>query len=256
VDDRAVRYLIRALVVAAAIAALTAAIGARVVLSHGSGTYVALLAFLPALIVPGALVWRFPGAKTLAVWSLFGWGATIAWSIAGAPYHYERQLDLWHYVEAPVWVAIALVLFTAPVLAVVAMQRLPVRSELTHLGQRLRRVALVVTALAVIVIVTTFVIAGPDAFVVAIYTTLMILPAALVQREARPQWAWLWSAWSVPFAAFGVWLWLSVGGTTTWAVRIIEGGLGSIYVLLVFALPAICMFTRRTSSALPEARAL
>ncbi|HEU4615746.1 MAG TPA: hypothetical protein VFS15_26805 [Kofleriaceae bacterium] len=255
-DDRAVRYLIRALVVATAISAVMAEIAARVVLRHGSGTYFALLVFLPVLVVPGILVWRYPSAKALALWSLLGWGATIVWSVAGTPYHYERQLELWHYVQAPVWIAVALVLFGAPVLGVITMRSSPVGSELAQVGQRLRRIVLVVASLAALVIVCAFVIAGPDAFVVAIYTTLMIVPAVLVQRDARPQWAWLWSAWSVPFAAFGVWLWLELEESASWAVRIVEGGLGSIYVLLVFALPAICLFTRRASSSLPEARAL
>lgn len=178
------------------------------------------------------------------------------WSVAGTPYHYERQLELWHYVQAPVWIAVALVLFGAPVLGVITMRSSPVGRDLAQVGQRLRRIVLVVASLAALVIVCAFVIAGPDAFVVAIYTTLMIVPAVLVQRDARPQWAWLWSAWSVPFAAFGVWLWLELEESASWAVRIVEGGLGSIYVLLVFALPAICLFTRRASSSLPEARAL
>ena len=256
VDDRAVRYLIRSLVVAALVAAVTGEIAARSVLSHGSGTFIALLVFLPVLVVPGALVWWRPRATYLALWSITGWAATIVWSIGGTPYRYERRLELWHYVEAPVWIAIALVLFAAPVLGLLAMQRQPIHDELARVALRLRRIVLVVAVLAVVVIVSAFVIAGPAAFVVAVYTMLMIVPAVLVQREARPIWAWLWAAWSLPFAVFGVWLWVELGESTSWAGHLVQGGLGTMYVLLVIALPAICLFTRRASGAIPEARTL
>ena len=241
VNDRIARYAIRGLVVLAMWAAIAAEIGARLVLSHGSGTYFALLVFLPLLVAPGALAWRWPRARSLAAWSGFGWACTIVWSIFGTPYHYERALEHWKFVAMPVWIAIALVLFVAPVIAMLMVKSGEVPAEHELLAQRIRRISGVVVLLATGVIVTSFVIAGADAFIVAVFTMLLIWPAALVQRSGLRTPALLWSAWCVPFAAIGVLLWLELGTVTHTGAKLVGAGLGTIFVLLLFGLPAACL---------------
>jgi hypothetical protein len=120
VNDRATAIAVRGLVIATLVCAIAGEFAARVVLSHRSGTYIALVIFLPLLVAPGALVWRWPQPRYIALWSVAGWISTIVWSIAGTPYRYEQTLRSWPYVSTPVWIAVTLVLFAAPVIALLA----------------------------------------------------------------------------------------------------------------------------------------
>jgi hypothetical protein len=244
VTDRVARYTVRILVLIALWSAVAGEIAARVVLSHGSGTYFALLFFLPLLVAPGVLAWKWPRPAYIAMWSGLGWLTTIVWSKAGAPYRYERELDHWKFVAMPVWIAIALVLFVAPIIAIMMVKKKDVAAEQEILAQRLRRIALLAIVLATVVIVTSFAMGGGDAFVVATFAMLLVAPAALVQRMPSRPVALLWSAWAFPFALLGLLIWLQVGVVVHWGPKLVFGGLGSIFVLLVVGVPLACMTPR------------
>lgn len=240
-NDRAVPLAIRGLVVLAMWAAIAGMIGAHIVLGHGSGTYTALLVFLPLLVVPGAAAWRWPSAKALALWAGLGWASTIAWSIAGTPYRYERALEHWKYVAMPVWIAIALVAFVAPTIAMLMVKKREVAAEHELRAQRLRRIAVVVVALSAVVTVTTLVLTGTAGIVVCAFTLLLVVPAAFVLGHGSRATALAWSAWCVPFAIIGFLVWLEIGTVHHAGAKIILGGTGAIFVLLLFGLPLACL---------------
>lgn len=255
VNDRAVRYAVRGLVIATLASAIAAEIAARVVLSHGSGTYVGLMVFLPLLAAPGALLWRFPQPKYLTLWAIAGWLATLVWSIAGAPYRYERELPSWSFLGTPVWIAVALVLFAAPLLAAVANHHDEIPPERALLAQRLRRITVLAFALALIVAVTAFVLVGSEGMFVAVYTGAVIGPGFAAQWYPMRLTAVLWTVLCLPFALLGIWLWSTFGTIEHWAVNIVVAGLGTIYVLVLIALPIICIVTPERSITDSSARA-
>lgn len=245
VDDQAIRTAARGLVAAAVAAAVVAAINARSVLGHGSGTYFALHVFLPLLVLPGVLVWRAPRPAYIAAWSLPGLFTTMVWSVGGTPYRFERELVSWSYVITPVSIAIVLVCFGAPLLMVLATNRIAPPPDRELLALRLRRIVLLVFVIATIVAITSFEAFGTDGVVVAVYTATVIAPGLAVQSFPRPLTAWLWTALSAPFATLGIWLWLTFRTPPHGAVHIVEAGLGTIYVLVLIALPLVCMTTRQ-----------
>lgn len=225
--------------------AIAAAIAAREVLSHGSGTYVALHVFLPLLVLPGVLVWRAPRIGYIAIWSLAGLFTTMVWSVAGTPYRYERELASWSFVITPVSIAIVLVAFGAPLLAVLATGRTAPSPERELLAARLRRIVLLVFVVATVVAISSFLLFGGDGIVVAVYTAAVIAPGLAVQAFPRVLTAWLWTAVCAPFALLGIWLWLAFRIPPDGLAHIVEAGLGTIYVLVLIALPLVCMTTRQ-----------
>lgn len=256
VNDRALCFAVRGLVVATLACAIAAEAAARVVLSHGSGTYYGLLVFLPLLVAPGALVWRWPQPKYIALWSIAGWIETTIWSIVGSPYRYEATLPSWPYVSTPVWITVTLVLFAAPIIALLGWRREPPQ-EHALIAQRLRRVVAIVFALALIVVVVSVVIMGPnEGFAIAFYVALVIAPGAAVQRVPRQLTGWLWVVLAAPLCAFGLWLWFAFGTRTpAWEHRIVVAGIGTIYVLVMLVVPLILIATRRLPVAGSSARA-
>jgi hypothetical protein len=255
VNDRLARVGVRCLVVATLACAIAGELAARVVLSHGSGTYFALLVFLPLLAAPGALVWRYPRPRYLAAWAIAGWVATIVWAGLGAPYRYERELASWEFVATPVWIAIALVIFGAPLIAVLLTRNAEPAGGNNLLAQRLRRIVLLVFAIATLVVVTTFIRAGNDGASVAVYTAAVIGPGLAVQWYPRPMTGWLWAALTTPFAVTGIALWAAFGTSHHWGARVVELGLGTIYVLVMIAVPLVCVVTARDPLTGSSARA-
>ncbi len=123
VKDRATLFAVRGLVVATIACAVAAEWAARLVLTQRSDTYYALLIFLPLLVAPGALVWRWPRPKYVALWALAGWIETIVWSLFGLPHRSEQTLSSWPFVSTPVWITVMLVLFAAPAIAVLGVTK-------------------------------------------------------------------------------------------------------------------------------------
>jgi len=255
VTDRAIHYAVRGLVVATLACAIAAELAARVVLSHGSGTYFGLLVFLPLLAAPGALVWRFPQPKYVTLWAIAGWLATLVWSIAGAPYQYERALPHWRYVSTPIWIAVVLVLFVAPLIAALAVRPDDIAPERALFAQRLRRIVVLVLAIATIVVVTCFAFADSEGMSLAVYTGAVIGPGFALPWFPKPLTAVMWTVLCLPFALLGIWLWATFGVIEHWAVHIVVAGLGTIYVLVLIALPIICIVTPDRSTTDSSARA-
>jgi hypothetical protein len=253
VNDRGIRASVRGLVAATVACAIVAEIAARLVLRHGSGTYFALLVFLPLLVAPGAFVWRAPRPRYLLLWSIGGWVASLAWAIGGTPYSYERELANWVYVATPTWIAIGLVGFAAPVVALFAMPGREPPPELELLAARLRRIVMIVFMLALVIVVACFIVDIRAALSLALFTFLLIAPGIYVYRNPRPVAGWLWAGVSAPFAAVGVTLWLISFDANR--VRIVEAGLGTISVLILIAVPLILMGTPRYRVTDSSARA-
>src|SRR5687768_757236 len=93
--DHDVERAARGLVIATAAFLLFAIIAAASVLSHGSGTFMALLVFAPILLAPGALVWWKPQSRSLSAWAIWSFIASLSYLIGGSPYYHERQLPGW-----------------------------------------------------------------------------------------------------------------------------------------------------------------
>ncbi len=240
---------------AAFVSALVALIAARAVLSHGSGTYVALRVFLPLLVLPGALVWWSPRSAYIAVWSLAGLFTTMVWSIAGTPYHYERELASWTYINTPVSIAITIVAFGTPLLAVIASNRIAPPPEREPLAQRLRRIVMLVFVVATIVAMSSFLLFGAEGVVVAVYTAALIAPGLAVQVFPRPLTAWLWTGLCAPLAMLGIWLWPAFHTLPHGLARVIEAGIGMIHALVLVALPWLCITAHKRSVMDNSARA-
>ena len=244
-NDRAIRYTVRGLVAATVACAIAAEIAARVVLSHGSGTYFGLLVFLPLLVAPGAFVWRWPRPRYLLLWSIAAWIASLVWAIGGTPYSYERELPGWPYVSTPVWIAIGLVGFAMPIVAMLALPRQPPAPELELLAARLRRVALLAFAIACVVFVTCLIVDANEGLAYVFYAFLLVAPGVFVYRNPRPLPAWLWTIMCAPFAAIGVMLWFALDGQRALIGRIVGAGFGTISVLILVGVPLILMATPR-----------
>jgi hypothetical protein len=255
VNDRAARSAVRGLVLATFGCAIAGEFAARTVLGHGSGTYFGLLVFLPLLAGPGVLAWRSPRPRYLALWALAGWVATIVWAGLGAPYRYERELAGWVYVATPVWIAIALVIFATPLVAVLITRQAGPPPAHEQLAQRLRRIVLLVFAIATAIVLTSFIVAGYEGVSVAVYTAAVIGPGLAVQWYPRPMTAAIWTLLTVPFAAIGIALWCAFGTPAHWSARVLELGLGTIYVLVIVAVPLVCLLTPRGALTGSSARA-
>lgn len=236
VNERVVRRVIGSLVVLAMCAAIAGVIAAHVVLAHGSGTYLALLVFLPLLVGPGVLAWFHPTAKVLAMWATSGWICTVTWWIFGDPYDYERALEHWQYIAISVSIAILLVTFVAPASAILMVKRNEVAAELGLRAQRVRRISVVAIALAAGVAVTGYVRWQIDGFVASSFLLMLILPGAFAIRSGSRAAAFLWGGWCAPFALLAALTWPD-GNVPSLGGRIFLGGLGAIFVLLAIGLP-------------------
>jgi hypothetical protein len=261
VNARATRVAVRSLVAATVACALAGLIAARVVLSHRSGTYIALAVFLPLLVAPGAFLWRSPRPRYLLLWSIGGWIVSLAWVIGGTQYAHgidngsahELAAHGWAYVSTPMWIAIGLVLFAAPTLALFSI---PIRRpppELALLATRLRRVVMLVSTIALGLVVLCLV--RFEGLVFAFYALLLIAPGLFIYRNPNPIAAWLWTVVCAPCAAIGITLWWSFGNDRSLIVRIFEAGLGTISVLVLLGVPLILMATPRFPITDSSARA-
>lgn len=242
VNDRVARLAVRGLVVAAVAAAMTAEIANHVVLDHGSGTFLALLVFLPLLVLPGALAWQVPSARNIAVWAASGWFSTTAWMAAGAPHWRERELGGWPAISVPLWIAIALVIFVAPLVALVIGKARELPAEVEVFGWRFRRIISITLVFATAVIIATTAHGSEPGYLVGFTIAALVAPGMLAYRDPRPRWAWLWTLWASPLAIVGTWGWLQLR-STHWMIDMVGVGLGTIIVLLLLGLPLICLAT-------------
>ena len=258
--------------IAAAIGAVVAAALGGSVLSHGSGTYFALLVALPIIVAPGALVWWQPRLRWFVVWSVVSFVASACLVIFGDPYTYERELPGWHRVELAYWGAMSIAVLGSMAGAFWVAARTPTPVELgAPLARRLRRIVQLVVPIAVVCAVLGFLpgervyagntflhersAGGP--YLVA-FLGLMLLPSILVYRDPRKRWAWLWFAWTLPSSLLVLvtvlGLHIFTRGVALWPMVVVRLGVMVILVLLVLGLPLIAIATRERLQ-IPEARA-
>lgn len=255
------RYAVRGLVASVVACVVVATWATRLVLSPGSGTFYGLLVYLPILAAPGFLAWRRPAPRVLALWSAVGWIASIAHQLLGQPYRHERALDDFSYVQTPMLIAMGLVLLVTPLLAFIVAAHARRHAEPSPddavLARRLRRIVQLCIALGAVAIATALVptryTASADSVFVAIYVILLLAPAMLVWRDPRRRWAWLWSAWALPFAALGTLMSINlVALPTSWTIA--TAAVGTMNVLLLLVMPVVCLTTRTTADRVPAAR--
>lgn len=265
VSERTVRYVVRGLVLLVMASAVVATWATRVTFTSKSGTFYALLVFIPVLAAPGWLVWHQPlKPRFLAIWALVGWISSIAWLLLGTPYESERKLAGWETIKISLLVAMGIVTVLVPIagFAVAGYNRrgTPIERHQELIAQRLRRIAQLALAVGGVSIglslvpfeITRYGVIGPS---VGIVLLLVLAPSALVLRAPRRKWAWLWTVWTAPIAFLS-----SIFSTgfdervpTTWQLSF--AACGTIFVLLVVVMPIVCLTTRDAPGSLPQARA-
>jgi hypothetical protein len=100
------------------VCAVVATWALRVTFVSKSGTFYGLLVFVPVLAAPGWLVWQRPlKPRFLALWSVVGWVASIAWFTLGQPSPAESGLAGWNVIEVSLWIALVIVLVVVPITA-------------------------------------------------------------------------------------------------------------------------------------------
>jgi hypothetical protein len=235
-----------------------------VTLTPRSGTFYALLVYIPVLATPGWLVWRSPSKpRFLAIWAAVGWVSTIVWLLLGTPYESERKLAGWETIQVSLFIAIGIVTVLVPIAAFVVAgynrRGTAVEPEQELIAQRLRRIAWLALGIGVVAFGLSLVrfetrhygVIAPS---VGIVLMLVLSPSALVLRAPRRKWAWMWTSWSAPIALIS-----SLFGTgfddrvpTTWQLSF--AACGTIYVLLLVVMPIVCLVTRDSAPSVPAAR--
>jgi hypothetical protein len=263
VGERTVRYVVRGLVAIVMACAVVATWALRVTLTPSSGTFYALLVYIPVLATPGWLVWRRPlKPRFLASWAAVGWVSTICWFTLGQPTAWERTRAGWEVLEVSLWIAIAIVMVVVPIAAflIAGYNRRGslIEPAQERIARRLRRIAQLACALGVVAVGLSLVpleIKSINiAFGVAIWVALVLAPGALLLRAPRRRWAWIWSAWMLPILAYSSFSGIDIDHTLpmTWQVSL--AACGTIYVLLLVVMPIVCLVTRDSVESVPAAR--
>lgn len=266
VSERTVGYIVRGLVAVVMASAVVATWAVRVTLTSKSGTFYALLVYIPVLAAPGWLVWRSPlKPQFLAIWFAVGWVSTIAWLILGTPYESERRLAGWETIKISLLVAIGIVTVLVPIAGFIVAgynrRGTTIARDQELIAQRLRRIAQLALGVGVVAFGLSLVpfesrhygVIAPS---VGIVLLLVLAPAALVLRAPRRRWAWLWTVWTAPTALLSSLFAIGFDDRvpTTWQLSF--AACGTIYVLLLAVMPFFCLSTRDTlqTEPLPEAR--
>jgi hypothetical protein len=255
-----VERVARGLVIATAASMLVAVIAAAKVLSHGSGTFGALVIFAPILVAPGALVWWKPQARFLSIWAIWSFIASVIYLIGGSPYYYERELPDWQCVQWPTWIAIlfAIVGATALSFAMAAKARAPLPA--TPRTRRIQQATRLSVALAVVTVALTIVAMDMPAtgvFWNAVWLVFIVAPAPYVHRAAQRSAAIMWAAWVSPFAACMAILSLAMPDSAAeleLPLRIWLTTHGTLFAMICIVTPLVAFISSNEKSDLPTAR--
>lgn len=250
--------------------AIGTAITAHSVLSSGSGTHFALKVFLPILIAPGLVAWRAPKPRTFGIWTALATISSIIWSIGGSPEYYERHRAGWAAVQVSAWTTIGIVVVGSAVAAFWFSAREVSEDDLaTPLARRLRRIVQLVVPTA---IVTGFagLLPGYEMYFgdthlhtetagggwLLLFLALALAPAAVVYRDPRRRWAWIWAGWTFPSMFLSVMV--SFGfriferAEPLWPALVVRFGVSMIFVLVMLAVPLIALLSRGADEAAPS----
>jgi hypothetical protein len=119
----------------------------------------------------------------------------------------------------------------------------------------LRRIVMLAFMIATFVAGASFLLFGAEGVVVAVYTAALTLPGLAVQLYPRSVTAWLWTGLCGPLALLGIWVWLTFQTPAHGALHTIEASLGTIYVLVLAAIPLVCITTAQRTVTDSTARA-
>jgi hypothetical protein len=258
--DGGVERVARGLVIAIAATLLFAIFAANRVLSHGSGTYVALVSFAPILLAPGALVWWKPQPRFLAVWSIWSFISSVIYLVGGSPYYYERELPDWPSVQWPSWIAIVLAIVGTSALAYLMAGKAHAPLPSTPRTRRIQQATRLSLALAVVTVLVT-IIALHVPFAANFFNTAVIAfivaPAPYVHRVARRSTAIMWAAWTSPFAAVMAILWFAStdhANELELPLRMWLLSYGTLMTMICVVTPLAAFLSSDEQSDLPTAR--
>lgn len=250
--------------------AVGTAITAHSVLSSGSGTHFAILVFLPLLLAPGIIVWLQPRPRAFAIWTALASISSIIWSAAGSPEAFERQLAGWRAVQVSAWTTIGIVVVGSAVAAFWFSARQVSEEDLaTPLARRLRRIVQLVVPTAIVSAVAGL-LPGYQMYFdgtylhtetagggwLILFLALALAPAAVVYRDPRRRWAWLWAGWTFPSLTLSVMV--SFGfriferSVPLWPAQVVRFGVCMIFVLVMLAVPLIALVSRGADEAAPS----
>lgn len=243
--------------IATATCALLAIIAATLVLHHGSGTYTALLVFMPILIAPGIGVWIRPKSETLSLWAFWAFLSSIFYFIAGSPYGYERDLPGWPWVAWATWLTITLALVGATVVSFLASASTLPEPPPTLRTRRIQQGVRLTCALAVVSMgVTIFVLDLPPGatFLLAAFLVFIVAPAPYVHRAARRGVVIFWAFWTSPFAGLA-WLFsVEPDGWVEPPLRMTLMAYGTLIAMIMIVLPLAAFVSSGAKSDMPSAR--
>jgi hypothetical protein len=255
-----VERVARGLVIATTACLLFAIVAAAKVLSHGSGTFMALVVFAPILLLPGALVFWKPQPRFLSVWAIWSFIASVVYLIGGSPYYYERELPDWQCVQWPTWIAILITIVATTILsfAMAAKARPPLPAS--PRARRVQQATRLSVALALVTIVLTIVAMNMPAtgvFWNAVWLVFIVAPAPYVHRAPQRSTAFMWAAWVSPFAACLAILSLAMPDSAAeleLPVRIWLMTHGTLLAMICIVTPVVAFISSDEQSDLPSAR--
>lgn len=251
------RNIARAMVLTTVVALMVAMIAAQRTLSHGSGTYFAVFMFVPFVLAPGILVWFKPTAGSFTIWAVCGTFASTIYFAAGSPYSYERELAGWHIVAAAMYVAV----FIACVGSTIAAWSLAGRGRDplpdSSRARRIRSITKLAPIVGTIAVVSVLLLVERNhevvVFVVGSFIAFTCAPAPFVHRRPSRTSAFVWAAWSLPYAALTILLQLSDDDHMPTLARVFLLSTGTLGALLIAVLPVTALLASDRVE-IPEAR--
>jgi hypothetical protein len=254
----AMRNFARAMVLTTVIALITAMIAAHDTLSHGSGTYFATFMFVPFVVAPGILVWFKPDARSFTIWAVCSTFASTIYLAAGSPYSWERELIGWHVIAAAMYTAIFISVVGSTIMAwTLAASRRDALPDSSR-ARRIRSIARLAPIVGATAIVTALIMVERNhetvVFVIGSFIAFTCAPAPFVYRRPSRGAAFMWMAWSVPYAALALLLQLSDDDHVPLMARVFMLTTGTLGALLVAVLPITAIFASGDVEQMPEAR--
>lgn len=249
----------RAMVLTTVVLLLVAMIAAHDTLSHGSGTYFATFMFVPFVLAPAIVVWFKPTAGKFTIWAVCSAFASTIYLAAGSPYSYERELIGMRVISSAMYAAIFISVvgatFMAWLIAARSREALPDSSR----ARRIRSIAKLAPLVGVTALVSCLLIVERNyevvVFVVASFVGFTVAPAPFVHRRPSRGSAFMWAAWSLPYAGLTLLLQFSDDDHMPLLARMFLLATGTLGALLIAVLPLTATFAS-DNVEIPEAREL
>jgi hypothetical protein len=255
-----VERVARGVVIAAALSLVVAVIAGNAVLSHGSGTYAAILIFAPILLAPGALVFWRPRASFLSLWAVWSFIASLMFLLGASGYRHERALAGWQLIQWSLWIAIVLAIVGATIVsfAMTAQARAPLPvTPRTRRVQQATQLSVAIALVTVVVSVAALRMPIEGDFWTGAFIGFVVAPASFVHRVPRRSSAILWAAWTSPFGALMAILSLTMSDHAVDLEEPLRMSLlcyGTLMTMICIVLPVVAFISSDEVSDLPSAR--